>query len=64
VSGICSAYRRERNTFTNLIGKPEARRSLEGGNLGIDWRIILRRMSKLVVTAELTHLPQEMDGCG
>jgi hypothetical protein len=45
-----------RDTFTYLIGKPEARRSLEGGNLGIDWRI--RRMSKLVVTAELTQLPQ------
>jgi hypothetical protein len=40
------------NTFTNLIGKPEARRSLEGRNLSIDWKIILRRMSKLVVTAE------------
>jgi len=55
---------RTRNTFTNLIGKPEAMRSLEGGNLGIDWRIILRRMSKLVVTAEFTQVPQEMDGCG
>lgn len=35
-----------RNTFTNMIEKPEARRSLEGGNFGIVWRIILRRMSK------------------
>jgi hypothetical protein len=40
-----------RSTFTNLIGKPEAR-SLKGRDLNIDWRIILRRMSKLVVTAE------------
>ena len=45
-------------------GKPEARRSLEEGNLGIDRRIILRRMSNLVVTSELTQLPQEMDGWG
>jgi hypothetical protein len=53
-----------RNTFTNLIGNPETGRSLEVGNLGIDWRIILRNMSKLVVTAEFTRLPQEMVGCG
>jgi hypothetical protein len=41
-----------RNALTDMIGKPEARRSLEEGNLGIDWRIILKRILKLVVIVQ------------
>ena len=44
MAGTCSTYGEKRGSYSVLVGKPEGKRSL--GNIGVDGKMILKRIFK------------------